>query len=522
MLFRSQAFGIEQDFWDHESLATEGEANTFELLRDLRARRLQPAYVDIRFCNGGCIGGPGRNNRLTRFAKQDLIQRYVQQQDIPYNTQPAYGHQATLPAWQRSFHNHYQPLEQPSGASIRNILQQTNKFRQQDELDCGACGYDTCREHAIAVYQGLAEADMCLPFSLKRLQEDKINLAQKYELAQHALSQEYGEAEIIGNDAQTQEVLRLVSQVGPTPTTVLIRGESGTGKELTARQIHRQSPRQDKPLVTVNCTTLSDNLLESELFGHKKGAFTGALEDKKGLFEAAKGGTVFLDEIGDITPKLQAELLRFLDSGEIRPVGANSSRKVDVRLIAATNKNLEDGVRHNWFREDLFYRLNIFTITMPPLRNRLPSLEELIHQFLRSASRRLNKSIHRIDPRAVEAMGRYHWPGNIRELQNIIERAAVLTQSDCIYLENLPVIFNELLLPEHSATSNDRDSNPGFQQLRDQQLSRVEKQLLCRYLKESQGNVSQAAHQAGLPRRSFYRLLQRYAIDPQSFRRMRH
>ncbi len=170
-------------------------------------------------------------------------------------------------------------------------------------------------------------------------------------------------------------MLKLIRQVGPTQTTVLIRGESGTGKELTARAIHQQSHRSDKPLVTLNCTTLTDSLLESELFGHRKGAFTGAIADKKGLFEAANGGTIFLDEIGDITPKLQAELLRVLDSGEIRPVGGNTAVKVDVRLIAATNKNLETGVQEGWFREDLFYRLNVFTITMPPLRNRLDSLE---------------------------------------------------------------------------------------------------------------------------------------------------
>jgi transcriptional regulator with GAF, ATPase, and Fis domain len=386
---------------------------------------------------------------------------------------------------------------------------------ERDELNCDACGYPTCREYAVAIYHGLAEAEMCLPYSLKRLEEDRFNLAQKYELAQRALDQEFGNSAIIGQDGRTLEVLNLIRQVGPTPTTVLIRGESGTGKELTARAIHQQSHRAEKPLVTVNCTTLSDSLLESELFGHKKGAFTGAIADKKGLFEAASGGTIFLDEIGDITPKVQAELLRVLDSGDIRPVGGNSSIQVDVRLIAATNKNLEDGVKDGWFREDLFYRLNVFTITLPPLRNRMESLKDLVDLFVDRASRRVNKTIRGIEDRAIHAMQQYQWPGNIRELQNIIERAAVLTQDSIIRLENLPVIFAELALQESGGNAGTGGND--FQSQRDKHLSHVEKSLLKRFLKESGGNVSEAARQAKVPRRTFYRLLTRYGIKGGDF-----
>jgi transcriptional regulator with PAS, ATPase and Fis domain len=267
--------------------------------------------------------------------------------------------------------------------------------------------------------------------------------------------------------------------------------------------------------VTVNCTTLSDSLLESELFGHKKGAFTGAIADKKGLFEAASGGTIFLDEIGDITPKVQAELLRVLDSGDIRPVGGNSSIQVDVRLIAATNKNLEDGVKDGWFREDLFYRLNVFTITLPPLRNRMESLKDLVDLFVDRASRRVNKTIRGIEDRAIHAMQQYQWPGNIRELQNIIERAAVLTQDSIIRLENLPVIFAELALQESGGNAGTGGND--FQSQRDKHLSHVEKSLLKRFLKESGGNVSEAARQAKVPRRTFYRLLTRYGIKGGDF-----
>ncbi len=511
-----QVFEVRNDFFNPDFVSTAGEESALELVKDLAAGRITPRLVDIRFCSGGCIGGPGKNNRLTTFSKRNIILKYHANQEVPYATATHYlepgGPALNL---RRRFTNKHRRLDLPGGDSIRKILQATDKFVERDELNCGACGYATCREHAVAVFQGLANGEMCLPFSVKRLEEDRHNLAQKYELAQRALAQEYGEADIIGQDPRTLEVLNLIRQVGPTPTTVLIRGESGTGKELTARAIHRHSHRSDKPLVTVNCTTLTDSLLESELFGHKKGSFTGATADKKGLFEAANGGTIFLDEIGDITPKLQAELLRVLDSGEIRPVGGNIATRVDVRLIAATNKNLETGVKDGWFREDLFYRLNVFTITMPPLRSRLDSLQELVNSFLDRASKRINKPISGIDDRAIQAMLRYHWPGNIRELQNIIERAAVLTQDRVIRLENLPVIFAELAL--RGSNGDHGPAEVTFRSQREKQVGQVEKNLIRRYLQESGGNVSAAARKANIPRRTFYRLLARYDFKKTDF-----
>ncbi|MBE0595694.1 MAG: sigma 54-interacting transcriptional regulator, partial [Desulfuromonadales bacterium] len=508
-----QAFGIRNDFFNPDFVTTAGEESALEVIKDLAAGRITPRVVDVRFCSGGCIGGPGKNNRLTTFSKRNLILRYFQSPDIPYATSPHYQEPLPLPDLTRRFTNKYQRLDLPGAESIRQILQSTNKFVERDELDCGACGYRTCREHAVAVYQGLAEGGMCLPYSLKRLEEDRTSLAQKYELAQRALAQEYGDTAIIGHDPRTLDVLKLIRQVGPTPTTVLIRGESGTGKELTARAIHQASHRADKPLVTINCTTLTDSLLESELFGYKKGAFTGAVSDRKGLFEAANGGTIFLDEIGDITPKLQAELLRVLDSGEIRPVGGSHSAQVDVRLIAATNKNLEDGVREGWFREDLFYRVNVFTITMPPLRSRLESLDKLVAHFLDLASRRVNKNIVRIEERAIQAMKRYPWPGNIRELQNILERAAVLAHDNVIRLENLPVVFAELSLHAGGAPAEG-----SFRGQREKHVNQVEKSLLKRYLQEADGNVSTAARRAGIPRRTFYRLLSRCGLQGKDFK----
>ncbi|MDD2556773.1 MAG: sigma 54-interacting transcriptional regulator [Desulfuromonadaceae bacterium] len=510
-----QVLDIHPDFANPEYICSEGEQNSLEIIRDLAAGRIEAKLVDIRFCNGGCIGGPGKNNRLTTYSKQKLIQCHYRRRDISYR-EPAVANTEHLETdLTRKFYNKHKPLELPSSESVRKILQQTNKRTAADELNCGGCGYSTCRDHAIAVHQGLAEIEMCPPFALKRLEEDRLILTQKYELAKHALAQEFGEISIVGNDIHTADVLNLIHQVGPTPTTVLIRGESGTGKELTARAIHEVSPRADRHLVTLNCTTLNDSLLESELFGHCKGAFTGAISDKIGLFEAANSGTIFLDEIGDITPKLQAELLRVLDSGEIRPIGSTKSKKVDVRLIAATNKNLEHGLEEGWFREDLFYRLNVFSITMPPLRSRLSALEELVEHFLRHASKRVNKHIDSIDRNAIDAMRLYHWPGNIRELQNIIERAAVLTNDTCIHLANLPVVFTELIGGKAS------DSDPDAASLRAQmerQADLIEKGLIKTYLHKSAGNVALAARQAQIPRRSFYRLLEKHHLNRADFK----
>lgn len=507
-------FGIVNNGLDPNFVATVGEEASMEVIHDLAAGRISPQYVDVRFCNGGCIGGPGRTNRLTSFSKRNLIINY-RKQKIPYKPSAHYLKAPEQLRLDRTFSNRQLKLEPPSPDAIRRILNETEKFTEQDELNCASCGYETCREHAVAVFQGLADNRMCLPYSMSRLEEDRTDLEQKYDLARRALNQEYGETNIIGSDARTQGVLHMIKQVGPTPTSVLIRGESGTGKELTARAIHEASLRADKPLVTVNCTTLTDSLLESELFGHKKGSFTGAVKDQKGLFEAADGGTIFLDEIGDITPKLQAELLRVLDSGEIKPVGSNKTVKVDVRVIAATNKALEEGISKGWFREDLFYRINVFTITLPPLRNRMNSLQLLVDHFLNHAARRLNKTIHKIDDDARQALMCYHWPGNIRELQNIIERAVVLSPDQVIHLEQLPVIFGELLRKQRGVIQA-RES--GLRQQRDQQASKIEADLLIHFLREAGGNVSAAARLANIPRRTFYRMLQRQKIDSRIYR----
>jgi DNA-binding NtrC family response regulator/iron only hydrogenase large subunit-like protein len=505
-----KVFNSEPDFLDTEIISSEGESHTLDIIHDLSSGRIAPAIVDLRFCDGGCIDGPARDRKLNHFYKRKLIVCHNNSQPA-YSTAPHYRSTATLPDLRRSFSDKFRKLPGPGKDDIKRILHSTNKFAQGDELNCRACGYSTCREHAVAVYQGLADIEMCLPHNMLRIEEDRGRLMQKFELMRREFDRQAGDDLIVGEDAGIQEVLKLISQVGPTPTTVLIRGETGTGKELTARAIHRLSQRNDKPLVTVNCTTITDSLLESELFGHKKGSFTGAVSDKKGLFEAADGGTIFLDEIGDITPKLQAELLRLLDLGEVRPVGGTTIQKVNVRLIAATNKNLEQGVREGWFREDLYYRLNVFTILLPPLRNRTGSIPALAQHFLEKARKKLNKNIAGIEERAVKAMQHYPWPGNIREMQNIIERSSVLAQDGVIRLENLPTVFTDTYECCTDGEVNRRRAS--FKAERELHVSRTEKNLVRRYLDETGGNVAKAARLANIPRRTFYRLLEKHGIE---------
>ncbi len=505
-----RVFGFEPDLLDTETVSAEGESHTIGIIRDLAAGRISPSFVDLRFCDGGCVDGPTRETELNYFYKRKLLVCHSNSK-LMYATELKYLSTSVQPDLARSYSNKFRKLPSPGKDDVKRILHSCNKFTQGDELNCRACGYNSCREHAVAVFQGLADIEMCLPHNMQLIEEDRGRLMQKYELVRLELDRQAGDDLIIGNDPGIQEVMGLISQVGPTPTTVLIRGETGTGKELTARAIHRMSLRNDKPLMTVNCTTITDSLLESELFGHKKGSFTGAVSDKKGLFEAANGGTIFLDEIGDITPKLQAELLRILDLGEVRPVGGVNARKVDVRLIAATNKDLELGVREGWFREDLYYRLNVFCILLPPLRDRVESVPELALHFIDKARKKLNKSIAGIEERAIRAMQHYPWPGNIREMQNVIERASVLTKEGLVRLETLPTIFRNTYETCHDDDISRR--RVSFKAERELQVGRTEKNIISRYLEETGGNVAKAARLANVPRRTFYRMLEKHGIE---------
>jgi len=271
----------------------------------------------------------------------------------------------------------------------------------------------------------------------KAIERQKLLYENKY--LREKLNDQYNYKRIVGNSSAMQPVYELIEKVAPTDTAVLIRGESGTGKELVAHAIHFNSRRKDKPFIKVNCAVLAEGVLESELFGHEKGSFTGAAGKRIGRFELANGGSIFLDEIGDIGLSTQVKLLRVLQEKEFERVGGAESIKADVRVIAATNKNLEEAIKKGQFREDLFFRLNVIPIQVPPLRERREDIERLAVHFLGRYSQEANKRILKVDKKALELLSRYNWPGNVRELENAIQRAVVLADSDTIFPSNLPL-----------------------------------------------------------------------------------
>jgi len=290
---------------------------------------------------------------------------------------------------------------------------------------------------------------------------------------------------IIGQSVRMREVFETVSRVLDTDATVLLGGESGTGKELIARAIHYNGHRQKQPFVAIFCGSLPDDLLESELFGHKKGAFTGAVADKKGLFEVADGGTIFLDEVGDLSPKLQTALLRVLQEGEIKPVGDTQTRRVDVRIISATNKDLKAEIAERHFREDLYYRLNTIHIELPPLRHRREDIPLLAMHFLDRYATGSRAHLRGFTPEALDVLKRYRWPGNVRELENTIERAAVLTRGELIAPQDLRLPTDE------AEVAYDPDLP----------LKEIERRHVERALAYHDGNVSETARQLGVSRR---------------------
>jgi two-component system NtrC family response regulator len=307
---------------------------------------------------------------------------------------------------------------------------------------------------------------------------------------------------IIGESGRMLEVFSLVRRVASSEATVLIRGESGTGKELIAKAIHYASPRASGPLVKVNCAALPETLLESELFGHEKGAFTGALANRKGRFEVASGGTIFLDEIGDLPAHLQAKLLRVLQEREFERVGSSRPIHVDVRILAATHRDLEGLLKSGQFRDDLYYRLNVVTIVLPPLRERRQDLPLLMDHLLRVFAEKNGKKIRGFTPEAREALLRYDYPGNIRELENIIERASVITRNDVIGRADLPISIQE---PEAEDNSNNTNLSVV--------VERLERRLIKEALARSGGVQTRAAEHLGITERNLRYKLKKYGFQ---------
>ena len=300
------------------------------------------------------------------------------------------------------------------------------------------------------------EAEVELQESYDEIRRLKDHLEQENIYLQEEIKREYRFEEIIGQSNELQYILHRVEEIAPTDTTVLILGETGTGKELIARAIHSASPRKERPLLIVNCATLPSNLIESELFGHEKGAFSGAITQRIGRFEIADGATIVLDEIGELPPELQAKLLRVIQNGEFERLGSSKTIKVDARVIAMTNRDLEDEIKNGRFRQDLYYRLNIFPITVLPLRERKDDIPPLVNHFVGKYCRKMGKEIHEISLSAMEDMQNYSWPGNIRELENIIERAVITSRGTELNVE-LPLLSAGALEENKTLEEIERD-----------------------------------------------------------------
>jgi two-component system response regulator AtoC len=311
--------------------------------------------------------------------------------------------------------------------------------------------------------------------------------------------------DIVGKTPVMLEVYKLVARVAASTATVLVEGESGTGKELVARAIHTHSPRAGTAFVPVNCTALTESLLESELFGHAKGAFTGAIATKRGLFEMASGGTLFLDEIGDMGPKMQAQLLRTLQDGEVRPVGSTEAIRVDVRLVCATNKDLDEEVKEGRFREDLYFRINVVTVRLPPLRERREDIAMLVGHFLNKLALRERRQPTALSTEALRLLTGYAWPGNVRELENAIERAVAVAKGNVILPSDLPPEVGGGPAPGAGGESGGLLGEVGNRPT----LAELERRYIQLVLGEVGGNKKKAAEKLGIDRRTLYRALER-------------
>ncbi len=341
----------------------------------------------------------------------------------------------------------------------------------------------------------------------KRLEEENIILHKE-------LEKRYTFQDMVSKSPQMHRVFDLIKKVSSTKSNVLIIGETGTGKELIARAIHNLSNRRDKPFIPVDCASLTESLLENELFGHIKGAFTGAISDKKGLLEAANGGTVFLDEIGHISLNIQTKLLRVLQDEKIKRVGDTVFRKVDIRLISATNEDLESLVREKKFREDLYYRINVVPIFIPPLRERKEDIPLLVEHFINKYNYLEKKNLQGVSRDALNILMSYDWPGNIRELENFIQRAVVLGVGPIILPNDLPAIT---VTPRAAERRDFPTRTVNFRQARRRAIEVFEKRFFIEALKRNMGNVSRTAKEIGLDRRSLQRKFKYYKINPSDY-----
>jgi Nif-specific regulatory protein len=338
------------------------------------------------------------------------------------------------------------------------------------------------------------------------LEERQRLLAENTRL-QHELENRFRPSNMIGNSRAMQSVYDLIAQVAKSDSTVLIRGESGVGKEMVAHSIHYNSRRAAKPFIKVNCAALPEAVIESELFGHEKGSFTGAIAQRKGRFELANGGTIFLDEIGDLSPAMQVKMLRVLQEREFERVGGTDTISVDVRVVAATNRDLEKLMELNTFRQDLYFRINVFPLFIPPLRERRTDILDLANFFVEKYSKANSKNVRRISTPAIDMLASYHWPGNVRELENVIERAVVLSNDDVVHGHHLPPT---LQTAEASGTV--------IKETLESTLEKVEREMIVEALKNARGNKAKAAEALGITERIMGLRCDQYGVEAKKFR----
>jgi len=404
----------------------------------------------------------------------------------------------------------------PDGVSVLKAI----RSRQPDVEAVVVTGYGTVEDAVRAMHAGAYDV-LSKPLDLDRLEAvlekvvERVNLARENRALRQTLTSLPPFASIVGDSEPMRRAKELAAKVAPSRASVLLLGESGTGKEVFARAIHLASPRRDRAFVAVNCAALPETLVEAELFGHERGAFTGASIARPGRFEMADGGTLFLDEIGDIPLSVQVKLLRVLQEGTIERIGSTTSRTVDVRVIAATHRDLPALIREGRFREDLYYRLNVVAISLPPLRERPSDIPALVDHFLRKHSALAGRPVMGIEPDALEALRRWRFPGNVRELENLIERAIVL--ADGVALSRMD--FPEHIFEPEPVVSSERTealvkgADPGMQGSLEEQVARLETTLIQAALKKTGGNKSAAARELGLTERAIRYKIRKYGLE---------
>ncbi len=416
----------------------------------------------------------------------------------------ASGREAINKARQKEYAMYFVDLKMPGGIDGIETMMEIHRL-QPDASIIIITAYATVDTAITAMKEG-AQEYIVKPCNLEEISllVNRIigvkNLQRENALLKKKLNRRYSLQDIISKNPRMQEIFRLIKEIASLKSTVLIQGESGTGKELIARAIHYTGERATKPFVGVSCAALAETLLESELFGHEKGSFTGAVAQKKGKFELAGGGTIFLDEIGDIPAKLQLDLLRVLQERSFYRVGGTEEIRVDVRVIAATNVNLQEAVREGVFREDLYYRLNVISIRIPPLRERLEDVPLLAHHFLEQLSLQLGKKVEHISEAALRLLMNHSWPGNVRELENVIERALVTCRDSLLSEDDFQFLAHEL------------EGKKVLQESPVLTLRELEKQAIEVALRRTQGNMKEAAAVLGIDRSTLYEKIKKYEI----------